>query len=173
MSRWAAVLLPLHLLLLSLLSLWAWFAFLAVMKATSCRVHSAWSVWIQANGALILQPAQVPNTTSLKYTMQLKAVVPHKNQIICDNNVTSPPAALKCLMLEAPENGQINCSSSEPAYNSECFFSCDKDYELHGHELLTCDRHGNWTEEKPTCQGIISNNESESSVIFHFFKKHL
>lgn len=88
-----------------------------------------------------------------------------KSPIIRNNNITPPPTALKCPMLEAPQNGQINCSSSELAYNSECFFSCDKDYALRGHELLTCDRHGNWTGEKPTCQGKISNNKSECSVI--------
>lgn len=83
----------------------------------------------------------------------------HKNQIMCNNNVTPPPTALKCPLLEAPDNGRINCSSSEPVYSSECLFSCDKDYALRGHELLTCDRHGNWTGDNPTCQGKISNKE--------------
>lgn len=74
MSRWAAVPLRLRLLLLSLLSLWAWSAFLAVMRATSCRVHSAQSVWIRANGALTPLPAQVLNSNSFKRAKQLKPV---------------------------------------------------------------------------------------------------
>uniref|UniRef100_A0A668U1T3 Selectin E n=1 Tax=Oreochromis aureus TaxID=47969 RepID=A0A668U1T3_OREAU len=60
--------------------------------------------------------------------------------------------AVTCLFLEAPENGHINCSSTESVYNSQCFFTCDQGYSLEGHELLTCDHHGNWTGEKPTCQ---------------------
>uniref|UniRef100_A0A8C2ZQB8 Selectin E n=1 Tax=Cyclopterus lumpus TaxID=8103 RepID=A0A8C2ZQB8_CYCLU len=43
--------------------------------------------------------------------------------------------------------------SSEPVLNSQCSFTCNQDYSLDGHELLTCDRHGNWTSgQKPTCQ---------------------
>uniref|UniRef100_A0A668TX69 Selectin E n=1 Tax=Oreochromis aureus TaxID=47969 RepID=A0A668TX69_OREAU len=60
--------------------------------------------------------------------------------------------AVTCLLLEAPENGHINCSSTESVYNSQCSFTCDQGYSLEGHELLTCDHHGNWTREKPTCQ---------------------
>ncbi|KAM9358059.1 P-selectin [Symphorus nematophorus] len=66
----------------------------------------------------------------------------------------TPPTctAMRCPLLEAPENGQINCSDSEQVYNSQCSFTCNQDYSLDGHELLICDRHGNWTGEKPTCQ---------------------
>uniref|UniRef100_A0A8C2ZN65 Selectin E n=1 Tax=Cyclopterus lumpus TaxID=8103 RepID=A0A8C2ZN65_CYCLU len=68
---------------------------------------------------------------------------------------SAPPncAAVRCPLLEAPENGHINCSNSEPVLNSQCSFTCNQDYSLDGHELLTCDRHGNWTSgQKPTCQ---------------------
>lgn len=66
----------------------------------------------------------------------------------------TPPncTAVTCPLLEDPENGNINCSNGEPVYKSQCSFTCNPDYSLHGHELLTCDRHGNWTGEKPTCQ---------------------
>lgn len=66
---------------------------------------------------------------------------------------STPPTctAVRCPLLEAPENGQVNCSNSEQVYNSECSFTCNQDYSLDGHELLICDRHGNWTGEKPTC----------------------
>uniref|UniRef100_G3PCW6 E-selectin n=1 Tax=Gasterosteus aculeatus aculeatus TaxID=481459 RepID=G3PCW6_GASAC len=68
---------------------------------------------------------------------------------------SAPPncKAVRCPSLEAPENGHINCSNSEPVFNSQCTFSCNQDYSLDGHELLTCDRHGEWTTgQKPTCQ---------------------
>ncbi|XP_070817090.1 E-selectin-like [Chaetodon trifascialis] len=60
--------------------------------------------------------------------------------------------AVRCSLLEAPENGYINCSNSEQVYNSQCSFTCKQDFSLTGHELLTCDHHGNWTGERPTCQ---------------------
>ncbi|KAI3368816.1 hypothetical protein L3Q82_025802, partial [Scortum barcoo] len=64
--------------------------------------------------------------------------------------------AMRCPLLEAPENGHVNCSHSEPVYNSQCSFTCNKDYSLEGHDLLICDRHGNWTGEKPICQAVPS-----------------
>uniref|UniRef100_UPI0037E95A5D P-selectin-like n=1 Tax=Semicossyphus pulcher TaxID=241346 RepID=UPI0037E95A5D len=60
--------------------------------------------------------------------------------------------AVRCPLLEAPENGRINCSTSEQVYNSQCSFTCDQAHSLEGHDLLICDRNGNWTGEKPTCQ---------------------
>ncbi|XP_039908868.1 sushi, von Willebrand factor type A, EGF and pentraxin domain-containing protein 1-like [Simochromis diagramma] len=74
--------------------------------------------------------------------------------------------AVTCLLLEAPENGHINCSSTESVYNSQCSFTCDQGYSLEGPELLTCDHHGNWTAEKPTCQAILCQNpEREAPLI--------
>ncbi|XP_073333242.1 E-selectin-like isoform X2 [Pagrus major] len=67
-------------------------------------------------------------------------------------NEAIPTCRVRCPLLEAPENGHINCSDSEQAYNAQCSFTCSQDYSLHGHEVLTCDHHGNWTGEKPTCQ---------------------
>ncbi|XP_019937043.1 E-selectin [Paralichthys olivaceus] len=71
---------------------------------------------------------------------------------------STPPTctALRCPLLEAPENGDINCSNSEPVFNSQCSFTCIPEYSLDGHELLTCDHHGNWTGERPTCQASPS-----------------
>lgn len=64
---------------------------------------------------------------------------------------------MKCPSLEAPENGHINCLNYE--YNSQCSFTCNQDYSLVGQKLLTCDRHGNWTGEKPTCEGETSRKK--------------
>uniref|UniRef100_A0A3B5Q970 Selectin E n=2 Tax=Xiphophorus maculatus TaxID=8083 RepID=A0A3B5Q970_XIPMA len=60
--------------------------------------------------------------------------------------------AIRCPLLDAPENGHINCSDSQPVFNSQCSFTCDQDYTLDGHEILTCDRRGSWTGKNPTCQ---------------------
>lgn len=94
----------------------------------------------------------------------MKAGAHSKNLIIFGNNLilsSSCPTALICPVLKAPENGQINCSSSELTYKSECMFSCDPEYVLHGHDLLICNRHGDWTGEKPICQGKISSTNSK------------
>lgn len=61
--------------------------------------------------------------------------------------------AIVCPLLEAPQNGHINCSSlREPLYDTQCTFSCDQDYTLDGSALLTCGHYGNWTEDTPTCR---------------------
>uniref|UniRef100_A0A3P8R6X3 Selectin E n=1 Tax=Astatotilapia calliptera TaxID=8154 RepID=A0A3P8R6X3_ASTCA len=74
--------------------------------------------------------------------------------------------AVTCLLLEAPENGHISCSSTESVYSSQCSFTCDQGYSLEGPELLTCGHHGNWTAEKPTCQAILCQNpEREAPLI--------
>ncbi|XP_035502828.2 E-selectin isoform X2 [Scophthalmus maximus] len=67
---------------------------------------------------------------------------------------STPPTCtvVSCPLLEAPENGDINCSNSEPVHNSQCSFTCSEEYSLDGHELLTCGHHGNWTGKRPSCQ---------------------
>ncbi|XP_053700214.1 E-selectin [Synchiropus splendidus] len=60
--------------------------------------------------------------------------------------------AVKCPRLEAPEKGHINCSKAEQDFNTQCSFTCDHDHLLEGHELMICDRHGNWTGALPVCK---------------------
>lgn len=69
------------------------------------------------------------------------------------------PTAVTCPLLEAPENGHISCSNPEPTFNSKCSFKCDQDFTLKGLNLVTCDVHGNWTAEKPSCQGKSSTTK--------------
>ncbi|KAK7888934.1 hypothetical protein WMY93_024494 [Mugilogobius chulae] len=64
--------------------------------------------------------------------------------------------AVACPLLEAPQNGHMNCSLKEFIYNSECAISCDQDYTLYGHATLTCGHYGNWTGEMPTCNGVTA-----------------
>ncbi|KAJ7986662.1 hypothetical protein DPEC_G00342210 [Dallia pectoralis] len=63
-------------------------------------------------------------------------------------------AVVRCPVFLAPVNGQMSCfhKSLENAYGTECSFVCDRDYVLHGHEVIICDRYGNWTGEVPGCQ---------------------
>ncbi|KAM4575506.1 E-selectin-like [Fundulus diaphanus] len=68
------------------------------------------------------------------------------------SEATPTCSAVRCLLLDAPENGHINCSERQPVFNSQCSFTCNQDFSLDGHEILTCDRHGSWTGKKPTCQ---------------------
>lgn len=63
------------------------------------------------------------------------------------------PTAVRCAILETPEHGQINCSNHEPVFSSQCSFTCDQEFSLKGHQLLSCDHHGVWSGENPTCQG--------------------
>ncbi|GLD50237.1 E-selectin [Lates japonicus] len=71
---------------------------------------------------------------------------------------STPPncTVVHCPLLEAPEKGHVNCSDSDPVYSSQCSFTCSQGYSLDGHELLTCDQHGNWTGKTPTCQASSS-----------------
>ncbi|XP_034439575.1 uncharacterized protein LOC117760561 [Hippoglossus hippoglossus] len=81
---------------------------------------------------------------------------------------SSPPTCTginMCPLLEAPENGDINCSNSELVFNSQCSFTCTPEYSLDGHELLNCDRHGNWTGERPTCQASPSKMSAITSGV--------
>ncbi|XP_026161183.1 E-selectin isoform X2 [Mastacembelus armatus] len=73
---------------------------------------------------------------------------------------STPPTCtvVTCPLLEAPENGHINCSNHEPGNSVQCSFICNDDYVLDGHELLTCDRNGNWTGERPSCQASPSQS---------------
>lgn len=80
---------------------------------------------------------------------------------------STPPTctAVRCPLLQAPKNGQINCSNSEPLYNSQCTFTCNEDFSLNGHKLLICDYNGNWTGETPTCQAPPSQVAAISSGV--------
>ncbi|XP_034035709.1 E-selectin-like isoform X2 [Thalassophryne amazonica] len=71
---------------------------------------------------------------------------------------STPPtcSAVRCSVLEAPDNGLVNCSDAEPVYNSQCSFTCSQDHTLHGQETLTCDHHGNWTGTTPVCQAFTT-----------------
>uniref|UniRef100_A0A665VI70 Selectin E n=1 Tax=Echeneis naucrates TaxID=173247 RepID=A0A665VI70_ECHNA len=58
---------------------------------------------------------------------------------------------VRCPLLDAPENGHINCSDNQPEYTSQCSFTCSQGYTLDGNEQLTCSHRGNWTGERPVC----------------------
>uniref|UniRef100_A0A3Q2FDM6 E-selectin n=1 Tax=Cyprinodon variegatus TaxID=28743 RepID=A0A3Q2FDM6_CYPVA len=68
------------------------------------------------------------------------------------SHATPTCKAVKCPLLEEPENGRMNCTDSLQAFNSTCSFRCNPDFLLDGHKILTCNRRGTWTEKKPTCR---------------------
>ncbi|XP_038162479.1 P-selectin-like isoform X2 [Cyprinodon tularosa] len=86
-------------------------------------------------GYHLVGPSRVTCTAAAEWSEQ----VPH-----CE--------AVKCPLLEEPENGRMNCTDSLQAFNSTCSFRCNPDFLLDGHEILTCNRRGTWTEKKPTCR---------------------
>ena len=166
-SRWAAARLCLRLFLTWTPVHLEWSALLAAMTAMSCKAHSPQSVHFQASGPPHHQPAQVYTfyyLWCLICTLKCSGAATVWNQISFVNMWLLtfkffPPSAVRCPSLEALENGHINCSDSEQANNTQCSFTCSQDFSLHGHEVLTCDRHGNWTGEKPTCQGKTNRNK--------------
>ncbi|CAL8241021.1 unnamed protein product [Gadus morhua 'NCC'] len=68
---------------------------------------------------------------------------------------SSPPptcTVITCPVLEAPVHGTLNCTHPDWTHASECSFACNQGYTLHGHQIVTCGLHGNWTAETPVCQ---------------------
>ncbi|TNN42178.1 E-selectin [Liparis tanakae] len=148
--------------------------------STQCSEGGLWSKAIPTCTAIGCPAPEVPTSGQISCSPALSspasAVTPHPLGTVCifacDEGhqlqgalgmecanpgqwTSAPPncTAVRCPLLEAPEHGNISCSSSEPEFNSQCSFTCSQDYSLEGHELLTCDRNGNWTSgQKPTCQ---------------------
>ncbi|XP_032382005.1 LOW QUALITY PROTEIN: E-selectin-like [Etheostoma spectabile] len=146
---------------------------------TQCSEDGQWSKAIPTCKAIGCPAPEIPTSAQISCTPSLSslvsAVTPHPLGMVCIFSceegyelqgalsmecanpgqwTSTPPncSAVRCPLLEAPENGHINCTNRESVYNSQCSFTCKQDYSLVGHELLTCDRHGNWTGEKPSCQ---------------------
>ncbi|XP_075943919.1 E-selectin-like [Anarhichas minor] len=148
--------------------------------STQCSEDGQWSNAIPTCKAIGCPAPEIPTSAQISCSPSLSspasAVTSHPLGMVCmfscDEGhelqgalsmkcanpgrwTAAPPncTAVRCPSLEAPENGHINCSNSEPVFNSQCSFTCNQDYLLDGHELLTCDRHGNWTTgQEPTCQ---------------------
>ncbi|XP_069551167.1 E-selectin-like [Brachyistius frenatus] len=145
---------------------------------TKCSEDGQWSETLPTCKAVGCPAPEIPTSGQISCSPSLSSPVspstPYPLHMVCDFScdeghelegalsmtctqlrqwTSRPPTctAVRCLLLEAPENGHINCTNST-VYNSQCAFTCDQDYILDGHDLLTCDRHGNWTGDKPTCQ---------------------
>ncbi|XP_043861182.1 E-selectin [Dromiciops gliroides] len=63
---------------------------------------------------------------------------------------------VKCDAPSQPSNGSVKCdpSTGDFAYQSVCYFSCDKGFELKGSSQLECTAQGQWTQQFPTCEAI-------------------
>ncbi|XP_030062613.1 P-selectin [Microcaecilia unicolor] len=74
-------------------------------------------------------------------------------------NWNSPPPscyAVRCLYLEDPENGIMDCSNffGDFTYNSSCDFSCEDGFVRDGPGTLKCTALGNWTSPPPLCHAV-------------------
>ncbi|XP_051233011.1 E-selectin [Dicentrarchus labrax] len=151
-------------------------------RIIKCSEDGQWSEAIPTCKAIGCPALEIPTNVQISCSTSSPTATPHPLGMVCNFRCeeghelqgahimecanpgqwsSTPPTctAVRCPLLEAPENGHINCSDRadrDPVYNSQCSFTCNQDYSLEGHELLTCDHHGNWTEEKPTCQAAPS-----------------
>ncbi|XP_062920059.1 P-selectin-like [Mobula hypostoma] len=62
--------------------------------------------------------------------------------------------AVKCDVLEIPENGNMSCSHPKGnlSYLSVCEFGCMKGFSLNGSVTLQCDSFGQWSAPIPVCE---------------------
>ncbi|TMS20753.1 E-selectin [Larimichthys crocea] len=148
-------------------------------KIIQCSEDGQWSEAIPTCNVLGCPAPEIPTSAKINCrpspSSPASTVTPHPLGMVCSftcdeghelqgalsmecvnpgqwSSVPPTCTALRCPLQKAPENGQINCSNSEPVYNSQCYFTCNQGYSLDGHELLTCDTYGNWTGKNPTCQ---------------------
>ncbi|XP_037363902.2 L-selectin isoform X2 [Talpa occidentalis] len=63
---------------------------------------------------------------------------------------------IQCESLEAPELGTMTCTHplGDFSFSSQCAFNCSEGTEMIGIEETTCEPHGNWSSQKPTCRLI-------------------
>ncbi|KAL3047720.1 hypothetical protein OYC64_021825 [Pagothenia borchgrevinki] len=149
--------------------------------STQCSEDGQWSNAIPTCKAFGCPAPEIPSSAQISCSPSLSSPVsagtPHPLGMVCmfscDEGheltgalsmecanpgqwTSTPPncTAVRCPQLEAPENGHVNCPNSDPVFNSQCSFTCNQDFSLDGHDLLTCDRNGDWTGETPTCKAI-------------------
>ena len=59
------------------------------------------------------------------------------------------------MLLNATENGMINCSLGDdgvPSYEDTCSFTCNTGYELTGSNTGTCQSNGSWSDSDDVCR---------------------
>ncbi|XP_034567359.1 E-selectin-like [Notolabrus celidotus] len=152
-------------------------------KTIQCSEDGEWSTAIPTCKAISCSAPEVPTNTQMNCSPSLSSTISdltlHPHGMVCTFScdeghemqgassmkcaqtgqwTSTPPTctAMRCPLLEAPENGQVNCSNDEQVYNSQCVFTCDEGYSVDGHDLLICDPSGSWTGEAPTCQAPTS-----------------
>ncbi|KAM6963005.1 E-selectin-like [Aplochiton taeniatus] len=68
------------------------------------------------------------------------------------SSTTPTCSVVKCPVLQAPANGNLNCSDEELIFGSQCSVTCAQGHTQHRHDFVTCDHYGNWSGELPICQ---------------------
>ncbi|NXO38057.1 SVEP1 protein, partial [Locustella ochotensis] len=56
-----------------------------------------------------------------------------------------------CPRLQSPQNGHINCSTTDISYKTVCFVTCNEGYEIEGNSKLTCQGTSQWDSKEPKC----------------------
>lgn len=70
------------------------------------------------------------------------------------NDTLSSCEAVRCSVLEKPDNSRMSCTDDKLRYGSTCNFSCDYGFHLQGPSEITCSKDALWSQETPTCTEI-------------------
>ena len=54
------------------------------------------------------------------------------------------PLVITCLVLSAPDDGQISCSPGNDSPGDTCTFTCDDGFKISGTQSRTCQDDGTW-----------------------------
>ncbi|KAL1443018.1 hypothetical protein MTO96_000915 [Rhipicephalus appendiculatus] len=65
-----------------------------------------------------------------------------------------PCIEIRCPVLNAPPNGNLNCSSNTFEIGTTCVVGCSVGHNLVGNPSVTCATNGTWTGQLPMCQEV-------------------
>jgi len=66
----------------------------------------------------------------------------------------SPIVPPLCELLDAPENGFLDCSfviEGIPGEGDTCIYLCDDGFTIQGDSVRECQSNGSWSGSEPTC----------------------
>jgi len=78
-----------------------------------------------------------------------------KVQLLAEKEYVLHIIADSCPLLTIPDNGGIYCYEIQgfhSVFGDNCFFTCNKGYELNGTSVVNCQSDGTWNDTVPTCE---------------------
>lgn len=99
------------------------------------RIDHVWVIWYDT--------ATIYNTLTSLYILNLMTWISIK--------VCITLTEVKCELLFPPKHGEVEGKGPFHA-GDRVQVSCKSGYELHGHGFLTCQEHGLWSQDMPTCK---------------------